>query len=343
MTIQPTAAPPTRTEPLDARTAALLLLAQQNQAERAALISATLTAVLGVWAQMEMASLFASWWRGALGARIFVLLSASQEVTANQSSGFVTESFRLLGQEPRPIGLVPSTFSGIASDGRDLEGLLTGAPVLALQRIRRGDTPAAASKTGADYLRKVVTTQIADAGRAADQVAITSAIPAQPRKRGKRQVRYGWVRMLNPPSCSRCIILAGRFYRWNEGFARHEMCDCAHIPAIEEVENDITTDPKAYFESLSTEEQNEIFGKANATAIRQGADMNAVINATRRGGVRTADDGRVYTLEGTSRRGFYGRAANGVRRPTPWQIYRDAAGDVEEARKMLRRFRYIIG
>src|SRR5690606_23965723 len=33
-----------------------------------------------------------------------------------------------------------------------------------------------------------------------------------------------YVRMLTPPSCSRCTVLAGRWYRKNAGFARHPGC-----------------------------------------------------------------------------------------------------------------------
>lgn len=323
----------------------VLALAADNQGERAALIAATLAAVLATWSQVELAQVIRSWFTAGLGSRVFALVSASQESTASGANRFVEESFRLLGEPVRPLSVNPAAFAGIASDGRSLEGLLAGAPVLALQRLQRGDPPAVASKTGADFLRRAVTTQIADAGRAADQVAIALAEPERAPARGKRARQYGWVRMLNPPSCSRCIVLAGKFYRWNEGFLRHEMCDCSHIPAIEDVEDDLVTNPYAYFKSLSREQQDEAFGKANAQAIRDGADINQVVNATTRGGVRTAQGGYVYTLEGTTRRGVWGsstykKAKPGVLRPTPWQIYRDAHGDHDEAVRLLKQFRY---
>lgn len=317
----------------------LTALAEANQVSRSALISATLTAALAAWSQVEMAQIFTSWLRLGIASRIFVLLSAAQESTANDSSDFVSKAFDILDRPIVRPSIIPQTFAGIASDGRDLEGLLTSAPVLAYQRVKRGDSPAVASQAGADFLRRAITTQIADAGRAADQVAIASAEPQKPRK---RQPQYGYVRMLNPPSCSRCIVLAGKFYKWSDGFQRHEMCDCVHIPSIEDTADDITTNPYTFFKSLTEEQQNEAFGVANAQAIRDGADISQVVNATRRGGVRTADDGFRYTLEGTTRRGFYGRRGNGVLRPTPWQIYRDARGDRDEARRLLRQYRYIL-
>lgn len=322
---------------------AVLAMSEENQQERAALIAATLATVLGAWAQVEMAQILTSWFRAGIGSRIFVLLSAAQESTASKANGFVSGVYDAYGRPIEPPTVMPSAFSGISSDGRDLEGLLLGAPTQALQRLRRGDPAAVASRAAEDFLRAVVTTQIADAGRAADSVAIASARPASPtRARQARRSQYGYVRILNPPSCSRCVVLAGRFYRWNQGFLRHPMCDCAHIPAIEDVSGDLRTDPMEYFNSLTEAEQNDAFGRANAQAIRDGADISQVVNATTRGGVFVADGSRRYTRVGTTRRGTAGRRAPGVLRPTPWQIFRDAAGDREEARRLLVQFGYII-
>lgn len=58
-------------------------------------------------------------------------------------------------------------------------------------------------------------------------------------------------------------------------------CDCRHIPCTEDVADDLRTDPKAYFDSLSESEQSRIFTKSGAKAIRDGADMGRVVNARR--------------------------------------------------------------
>ncbi|WP_419404267.1 hypothetical protein, partial [Micrococcus sp. F3Y] len=63
---------------------------------------------------------------------------------------------------------------------------------------------------GRDQLRALVKTTVTDAAR----VAAGADMAARPRVQG-------YVRMLNPPSCPRCVVLAGRFYRWNAGFRRH--------------------------------------------------------------------------------------------------------------------------
>src|SRR5690606_25895161 len=109
----------------------------------------------------------------------------------------------------------------------------------------------------------------------------------------------GYVRMVNPPSCSRCAVLAGRFYRWNDGFQRHPRCDCRHVPTTEANAGDIVTAPRDYFDSLDAAEQDRIFTQAGAEAIRLGADPAQVVNARR--GMAYAQD-EVVTYSGMRRR-----------------------------------------
>src|SRR5690606_41067797 len=99
-------------------------------------------------------------------------------------------------------------------------------------------------------LERIAATQVADAGR----VATGLGVVARP--------GIGYVRMLQPPSCSRCAILAGRIYRRNAGFLRHPLCDCIHIPTTEAAGRDLTTDPRAYFDSLTKEQQDRIFTRS---------------------------------------------------------------------------------
>src|SRR5690606_26165994 len=104
-------------------------------------------------------------------------------------------------------------------------------------------------------------TTVADAGRGAAGVDIAS-------RRG-----VGFVRHLNPPSCSRCSILAGRFYRWNAGFLRHPGCDCIHVAATDKAMRGghlegLIHDPYEYFNGLSESEQNRLYTESGAQAIR---------------------------------------------------------------------------
>lgn len=199
----------------------------------------------------------------------------------------------------RPIG---RGLVGLAGDGRPVEGLLYEAVVGAKTAVGEGATAAQALAQRGQWLSMATGTLLSDTGRQAESLGM-----------GVRPVS-GYVRMLNPPSCSRCVVLAGRWYRKSSGFARHPGCDCRHIPASESVGGDLTVDPAEYFDSLTTDEQDATFGTAGAGAIREGADIGQVVNARR--GVRVAQVGgrRVLTTtEGTTRRGQASRAATGRR------------------------------
>lgn len=181
-------------------------------------------------------------------------------------------------------------------------------------------------------LAMLVASAVQDAGRngASLQMAVTPSVD-------------GYVRMLNPPSCSRCVVLAGKFFKWNQGFERHPQCDCRHVPVSENVAGDLTTNPHAYFDSLTTAEQDRIFTKAGAQAIRDGADINQVVNA-RRGMEKAQLFGRemFHTFEGVTRRGV-ARKAMGSGRPVrlmPESIYA-LATDRADALRLLKLYGYI--
>lgn len=118
---------------------------------------------------------------------------------------------------------------------------------------------------------------------------------------------------------------------------------------------DLRTSPKSYFESLDDAEQNATFTKAGAQAIRDGANINQVVNARR--GMYTASIGNLTvkaTHEGVTSRGEFGHLQSDLRkrkgnryrtsqtiRIMPEQIYREANGNREEAIRLLRRFGYL--
>jgi hypothetical protein len=160
-----------------------------------------------------------------------------------------------------------AAFAGWTREGAAVDDVLHGAIVVAKQAIADGHTPHGALILGGRSLNRVIPTVIADADRGAVQVSITSTPSIG-----------GYVRMLNGPSCKRCMVLAGRWYAWNEGFQRHPRCDCRHIPASEDRAGDWQTDPYAAFRALSRAEQDQIFGKSQARAIRDGADIFRVVN-----------------------------------------------------------------
>lgn len=238
----------------------------------------------------------------------------------------------------------PRSLAGMTPDGRTLQGLLHSPLTQVKQWIGQGIQPAQALLMGRANLDMKLHTTIAETGGVASGMDIAS------------RPRVGYVRMLNPPSCPRCVVLAGRFYRWNTGFLRHPRCDCRHIPTAENNAGDITTDPYEYFKSLSPEEQNKQFTAAGARAINDGADIFQVVNSRR--GMKyagTSADGTTrgqkargsFTSEGITRRGNFrakteGGAGTKGKRLTPEAIYELNGGNRDAAMADLRKYGYVL-
>ena len=263
--------------------------------------------------------------------RLVQLLTSAQISAAAAAEPYVVEALAQTGQTASRVGAVnPFGLAGVAADGRPLPTLLDGALVATKRAVGSGATVPDALALGGRWLDMAVHTAVRDADRAATSVAITARPEIQ-----------GYVRMVNPPACSRCIILAGRWYRYNAGFDRHNRCDCGAIPSSENLAGDILTDPKVIFASLSTEQQDSIFTAAGAKAIRDGADMNQVVNA-RRG--LTVAGSRLTTTEGTTKRGFAGKRmqANGQTVRLMPEAIAEIARDRTEAIELLRSNGFLI-
>jgi len=158
-------------------------------------------------------------------------------------------------------------------------------------------------------LYQAVVTQIADTGRIAQGISIAA-----------RPQLDGYVRYLNPPSCARCSVLAGRFYPYSIGFLRHENCDCIMQPVTEEMADGLIDDPMDLFK------RGLIKGLTGAEieAINEGADIAQVVNIRRKSaGLRVA--GHVLERGG---------------RLTPEGIYR-LASDRSEVLSLLIRNGYL--
>lgn len=268
-----------------------------------------------LWRRVDPGAITASW-RNLLPEAI-VLLATAQTAAAGAAGPYTDELLEDYGVSTEAAGdVVPGALAGIASDGRPIASLLYQPVVTALEQIGAGSTPARGLAAGGFTLDMIGRTQVADAGRVAEQVALVA-----------RPGLTGYVRVLSAPSCSRCVILAGRRYAWNAGFPRHPRCDCRHLPIAGFVPDGMQVRPRAYFDSLERAEQDRIFTRAGAEAIRDGADMARVVNARR--GMQEAD-GRLFTTEAAGRRP----------RLMPEQIYRDAR-DREDAIRLLRLHGYI--
>lgn len=276
-----------------------------------------------------------NWIGQAWAERIPTVTAAVTAAQRTAAASALVSGALALGQQDQwaePDGLVdPDAFAGVTGDGRSLDTLLKVPATTTRTLIADGMEPAEALAAGGRQLSMMVLTEIADAGRGAAGVQIA----ARP--------RVGYVRMLNPPSCSRCVVLAGRFYRWNQGFLRHPRCDCKHVPTMvtdqaEAFAHGLIYDPYMAFERMSEAEQNRVFTNAGAQAIRDGADMYQVVNARRGMKYRGA-----FTSEGTSKHGWAGQLLRpGQKRMTPETIYR-LNPNREQAVEALRAQGYITG
>lgn len=170
----------------------------------------------GLWSRMTPD--FDRSWSG-IAPSMEALTSGAQVAAATAGVAYVPEVLAETGQPDRPQARIrPQAFAGVASDGRSLAGLLAGSVVTAKRAVTRGLDGGDALAAGQRWLEGALQTAVTDAARD----ATAASIVARP--------DVGWVRMVNPPCCSRCAVLAGRVYKWNDGFQRHPRCDCLHIP-----------------------------------------------------------------------------------------------------------------
>lgn len=310
----------------------------------------TANQVQELWRLIDVSDLSGSWHAG-LGLRMMRAVASGQLASAKLADDYVDEVVDAEGADPERAGSVrPAAFAGLAADGRPLDSLMYLSVITTKQGIGGGMSTEDAMMRGLRRALMLSGSEVAQAGRGAVGASMA----------GKRTIQ-GYVRVVNPPACSRCIILAGKEYGWNKGFQRHPRCDCVHLPTTLVARNQHRgyIDPNDYFGRLSRAEQDRIFTAAGARAIREGADIAQVVNARR--GMYTADayGQRVAaTYEGATRRGAFYRQerrraidrgqvpASGrgfqLRTPRlmPEEIFR-LADSRDEAIAMLRRFGYL--
>lgn len=285
--------------------AVLAAVAEQdaNQRRIANLAEAT---VRNLWRRMR-GRRWSTAWRDDVGPQVVEVISGAQGATAARSATYAAAALselRMDAADPNPID--PDGFTGITGAGFPI-GERAYSAVLATvnsyydNRTRGADDADSARSALADgerYMAAVAAEILADVTRAAEAVAFAS-----------RPWVDGFVRSPEPGACSRCIVLAGKFYLFNEGFQRHPRCRCNHVPAppFKDDRDRLlnATSPDRYFGSLSKAEQDATFGEAGADAIRAGADIGQVVNA-RRGMSKAQVFGRdvIVTSEGTTRRGL---------------------------------------
>ncbi|WP_052067987.1 toxin glutamine deamidase domain-containing protein [Rhodococcoides fascians] len=251
-------------------------------------------------------------WFEANATTLVGVVSAAQARAVRGGSDYVQRALSEINVQRDPEASIdPSGLVGVASDGRPLESLLYGSVITAKGSIAKAgkvDERAVreAWKAGRTALETRVLTQVADAGRSSTMLELTV------------RPGVGYTRLVRVGGCSRCSILAGRFYRWSDGFLRHPRCMCRHIPATDKVSEDLVTDPREAFDALSEDQQNKIYTRAGADAIRGGANIAQVVNVRRGNSGLQTGAGRITrtnvygqdlftSTEGTTKRGFAGK------------------------------------
>jgi hypothetical protein len=297
------------------------IVSAYGRSQQRAVIQTTVT-MERLWKRLAAADLSASWLQG-LGAAMVRAVSAGQLVAASTGQPYIEAMVRMDGLSSdyleQAARVDARSFSGVAADGRTLDSLLYLPVVRTKTLIGGGLTVQEAMLAGQAQLLRMAASEVADAGRGAAGVAMVA----------NRSVT-GYVRTVRSGACARCAILAGRWYRWNADFQRHKRCQCYGTPATE-ARPGRRTNPMSFFNGLSRAEQDRRFTIGGAEAIRNGADIYKVVNASR--GVQTLDaygQKVVATLEGTTRRGEFFQQMRREAEQRTGQRFARTGADVEQ-------------
>lgn len=316
----------------------LLTLSEAFYFQQQATVRSTAISAQSVWRSMPDGSLATKWdWFDSVVPALTDLVALGQFTNAARAEAYVVQSAALQGSAASDIpDLLPVAFLSATTD---VEEWVTGAMARTSGLIVDGAPEIAAKTSGLATLLRVLGTLPADSGRE----AVGAGIAVHPGL-------HGYFRHLRTPSCSRCAVLAGAFYKWSTGFKRHPLCDCVHVPAAEDYDD-------GGFDAAEAVKAGNVTGlsKADTQAILDGADPSQVINIHRKaGGVQTTElfGRKVQTTSvGTTKRSLYGSRqtdfvkAKGrytvakVPRLTPTEIYRQA-DDKAHARRLLAKYGY---
>ena len=232
---------------------------------------------------------------------MFGLLDDAQLMTASEALELTPESMASLDgmsrvELPAQYSADPHQWVGVNGNGFDTLDVMWGAVTRGKQVIANGGTVDVALHVIELGFEARMRTCLADTQRSAAIVAGHARSPY-----------VGYVRGLTPPSCGRCVVLAGRPCG-SEPFERQPRCDCIAGPTAKKPSIAVTS-ANDYLDGLDDRQLVKVLGsRANARAWKDGADLNQLVNAYRRkGSVSTAQvyDRRIkYTVEGTTKRGF---------------------------------------
>jgi len=241
--------------------------------------------ILRLWRRVDLNDISRSWLQ--LLPDAVAVVAAAQAVAAELADPYLTDVLEDQGPA-RARTVNPEAFAGATPTSESLASLLYLPVIDAKEAIATGTSPAGAMRFAEFAIVTYARTTTTDAGR----LSVTAGMAARPHA-------TGYYRMLRPPSCARCAILAGKHFKVNEGFRRHPRCDCVHIP-VREADDDIRLD------TVRSIERGQVTGlsKADRRSILEfGANPSQVVNAKK--GMYTAA-GAKFTTTGTTRQGVAG-------------------------------------
>lgn len=287
--------------------------ATQQQAREAHAEQAALAAAAALSAQQLLAA-------GADWATLLARIAGVQLRAA--ALAIATVSTRL---EREPL-ISPAPFAGVSAYGYPISEPLIAtidervpAPVEPLPAPWWDDTAFFSAAVA-----QLVESEVQDAARSAGQAEMFA------------QKHEHYVRILVPPSCKRCTVLAGGIYRTDAAFDRHPGCDCTSEPVAslqDAIDRGLVVTPE---EAVERDWVRDLT-VAERQAIADGADATAVINSA--SGISTATFGgrRVkVTKHGTTRRAAWRQKNPSARvRLRPETIYQIADGDRGTALRLL--------
>lgn len=336
----------------------------EHQRKRVELSQRVARRAARLWRSIQAANIDAGW--DVIAPELERIVASAQLSAASMAPRYVSAALRDQDAPSAGAKLEPRAFSGVTLEGRQIAPELYSAATTTKTLIGRGVGVGAAFTAGTALMSIMAATMVRDAGNMADKVVGV----------GHKTVQYA--RVLSPGACSRCAILAGVGH-FTKHFERHPECKCTTVPIYDgaNVPEGLMVSPEEYFDSLSKAEQDRIFTKAGAEAIRMGASPISVVNARRgmysvrqpgslvaRAHPQTiiGPDGKPFlaytTVEGTTIRGWYGGGYGGsqpgryvksvndrYRRTTsvrlmPETIMSLAGGDPDKAIALLRQYGY---
>lgn len=273
--------------------------ASSYQVDLSTLSRQTVAELLRMWSQVDLTAITKSWQTQLPQASALVV--GAQTVAAEMADPYLST---VLGGNQTHVNA--EGLAGRTPFGDPVSSLLLLPAIEAERDIGDGASLEGALKLLRAKLAMYTHTTVADAGR----LAVTTGMAARPHI-------SGYYRRLRLPSCARCAILAGKFYRYNTGFRRHPKCDCTHEP-VEDSDDSLEFDAR---DAILSGQVHGISRKV-LESIRLGADPSQVINA---GSGMYMAGGRRFTTAGTTRRGVAG--ARIIARDVERALGRDVAGE----------------